>query len=585
MINISLTQIYLSGLISFSHFLDYVSDSLPLIQTGNSFVPSYSIFVFLVLPCLLLIFSEKKNFLNELNFPFSLNREKIKKHIPLLRLIWPTIMKNRKGVKKHLPLFGFFLFLYLGYFTIPQTMHVRAAPNNILFSNVVYRMIGYELEVYFKKNEYDRLTDGFENKKFRYPDKAYFEAKGYQFKDQDFPLVKYPLSEKRIPKAKPNFIIIILESVAAKDTGFQKYNKLPGRNVTPFLNSLMSKSVIVTHFFSNADYTAGAETAAICSTHDTLHYMVGDGSILRNHTYTNLKCLPEIFLKLGYSTSFFHSYTTLFDNKYIFFPFNGVQEIIDRDHEAFNGLKRTLWGIADHEMFNYGVEYLDRVKKPFFSIFLTANNHIPFILHDRSKKIDFEENPKYNAYLNTMKQTDEALKLLMDKASEKDWYEDTIFFITSDNGVTISGEDSKKIRWENFFKMWHLVPFLIYNPKQKFGLKPVALTLKAASHIDIPPTILDIIGINISNPFAGESIFSKKRRGYTLVYDWFRNYYRLSWPYLYHNTDHQLYDLEREMKITSNKIGEYKEWVEGNRDLLNYLIYKNKIWPKDLKFQ
>ena len=111
------------------------------------------------------------------------------------------------------------------------------------------------------------------------------------------------------------------------------------------------------------------------------------------------------------------------------------------------------------------------------------------------------------------------------------------------------------------------------------------LTLKAASHIDIPPTILDIIGIDIPNPFVGESIFSKKRRGYTLVYDWFSNYYRLSWPYLYHNTDHQLHDLQRGTKIASNKIKEYKEWVEGNRDLLNYLIYKNKIWPENQEFQ
>ena len=392
----------------------------------------------MILPSLLLIFSEKKNFLNEREFPGIL---------------------NRKTVKKHIPLFGFFLFISLAYLIINLTTNIKISSKNILLSNVVYRMIGYELETYLKKNEYDLLTRGFKDKKLRYPDKAYFEAGGYQFKDQDFPLAKYPLNEKRIPKVKPNFIMIILESVAAKDTGFQKYIKLPGRNVTPFLNSLMPKSVIVTHFFSNGDYTAAAETAALCSTHDTLHYTVGDGSILRNHTYTNLRCLPEIFSELGYSTSFFHSYTTVFDNKYIFFPFNGVQEVIDRDHKAFDGLKRTIWGIADHEMFSYGVEYLDKVKKPFFSIFLTVNNHIPFILHDKSKKIDFEENPKYNAYLNTMRQTDEALKLLMDKASKKAWYEDTIFFITSDNGVTISGEDLKKIGWENFFKMWHLVPF------------------------------------------------------------------------------------------------------------------------------
>ena len=558
LINIALTQIYASGLVSFSHLIDYATDFLPLIQTGSSLVSFYSIFFLIIFPITNLIFSDKRKFLFQINFP---------------------VIIDKKIIKKNIPLIGLFVSILLSSLILNLDRHMKKYSNSILASNIIYRMINYELEAYNKKIKYTLLAGGLEEKQFSYPDKVYFEKRGYQFRDPNFPLAKYPPNERRNPRVKPNIIMIIMESVAAKDTGFQKYNKLPGRNVTPFLNSLMPKSVIVTHFFSNADYTAGAETAAICSTHDTLHYMVGDGSILRNFTYTNLRCLPQIFLELGYSTSFFHSYTAVFDNKYIFFPLNGVQDVVDRDHEALAGFKQTFWGIPDHEMFRYGVDYLSKIKKPFFSIFLTVNNHPPFILHDKSKEIDFGESPQYNAYLNTVRQTDDSIRLFIEKASKKDWYENTIFVITSDNGTALSKDDLKETGWRSF-KMLHLVPFLVYNPKQKFGLKPKALTLKAASHIDIPPTILDIIGMDIPNPFTGESLFLKGRREYTLIYTWFRHYYRLSWPYLYHNTDHQMLNLQKEEKINSNKIAEYKKWLEGNLDILNYTIYKNKIWPK-----
>ena len=133
-----------------------------------------------------------------------------------------------------------------------------------------------------------------------------------------------------------------MESLAAKDTGLQDSIATQGINITPFLNTLISKSVVFSPFFSNADYTAGAEVAIFCSMHDSLRYSIAHGSILRDLTNTQLLCLPKILGDVGYSTSFFHSYTTTFDNKHVFFPLNGVQEIIDRDHSAFNKLKRSL---------------------------------------------------------------------------------------------------------------------------------------------------------------------------------------------------------------------------------------------------
>ena len=210
------------------------------------------------------------------------------------------------------------------------------------------------------------------------------------------------------------------------------------------------------------------------------------------------------------------------------------------------------------------------------------DNHTPFVLHDRSKTQYFTKQKKYNKYLNTVKQTDDALRSFFREASKQAWYKDTIFIITSDNGVLLSEKSIKEINWEYFFKMWHLVPFLIHSPSQQFNLKPRLIHLKAASHIDVTPTILDMLGITLTNPFAGESLFSTNRREYTLIYDWFDNYYRLSWPYLYHHTDNQMHDLVREKKIDSKKISNYHTWVSQSRNFFNYLIFTDHVWSRQL---
>ena len=122
------------------------------------------------------------------------------------------------------------------------------------------------------------------------------------------------------------------------------------------------------------------------------------------------------------------------------------------------------------------------------------------------KKDISQKRKKYNDYLNTVKQTDDALRSFFREASKQDWYKNTIFIITSDNGIFLSENKTNEMKWEYFFKAWHLIPFLIYSPSKRANLKSRMIHLPSASHIDITPTILDILGISITNPFVGESL-------------------------------------------------------------------------------
>ncbi len=585
-VHLSISHHFKEGLVNFSYLVEYISNINVLLKTGTDLLPAWDIFTLAFLPLI------------SWTILFYKFTQREKKDIKLKNIknfndgVLKFIKKYRMGI-----LLSGTLFFANGCIMINSFYNNPLSDNsmNVHVNNIIYRMVVTEWNAWSQKIKYDLFKDTHkskENKKETLPARSHFESQGYYFSSSEYILMKSKhRSVSNIPSSSkreyPNIVIIMLESIPAKETGFRKYDPSPGRNVTPFLNSLMDKSVIVPYFFANSDYTAGAETAAFCSTHDSLRYSIGSGSILRNYTYLNMLCLPEILVSFGYSTVFFHSYTSTFDNKHIFFPLNGIQEVIDQDHEAFKNSKKNYWGISDKEMLEYGIRSLSLKKEPFLSIFLMTNTHTPYILHDKSKKVNFTEKRVFNNYLNAIYQTDEALRIFFKKASAKKWFGNTIFLITSDNGALRSDMVFSSLKLHTYFKMLHLIPFLLYSPGKKFGLHPRVLDLSAASQIDITPTILDILNIEIANPFAGESLFKKRRRKYTFIYNWFNRYYRLSWPYIYHHKDNKLYHLKTgKLKIIpSETLFEYKNWVDSNKNIFNYLIYHNKIWPSELELK
>ena len=585
--HLALSVQYKSGLANFSYIIEYADEAIPLFKTGVEYVPIWYIFIFWLMPILVLINLKDFADIKKNTSLFTIKENKITNKIN--RSILNFIQKIIQYIQKYTllyPIIGCILFT-LGFTFINSFYNNPLADNstNSHSTNVFYRMIQSEYKSLKEQTKFN--TQDFSL--LQHPEKKHFESLGYQFTNIEYPLIKRVKKEQNKLTSKPNIVIIVMESVAAKDTALKQYLSVPGKDVTPFLDKLLPKSIIIPHFFSNADYTAGAETAIFCSTHDSLRYSMGAGSILRDNTYLRLRCLPKILNELSYTTFFFHSYTATFDNKHIFFPLNGIDEIIDQDHDVFKHSPRTYWGIQDKELFEYGVEHIDKriqeqktrdQEKPFFGIFLTVNNHPPYILHDKKLKKKFVTDETYNNYLNTVHQTDVAIASFFDKASKKEWYKNTIFIITSDNGSIQSYNTQTNKNTIRMFKMLHTVPFIIYSPTNKFGITPRVLDISGASHIDITPTILDILNLDVNNAFAGESLLNPNRNNYSFVYDWFNNYYKVTWPTYYNATDGTILNLvtEKEVRGYNKQKKSLQTWMKNTVNLFNYVVYKNKIW-------
>jgi phosphoglycerol transferase MdoB-like AlkP superfamily enzyme len=155
------------------------------------------------------------------------------------------------------------------------------------------------------------------------------------------------------------------------------------------------------------------------------------------------------------------------------------------------------WGIWDEKFFHFVKNKISEKKKPFLATIFSVSSHAPFEI-PREYKQKFKEG---NVPLHKcIRYSDYSLKKFFEEASKEHWYNNTLFVIT--------GDHSNQIYYDEYFKTLNrtAVPILFYipgNPNFK------GVDNEWSQHIDIYPTILDIIDYN--KPFRswGRSLLRK----------------------------------------------------------------------------
>ena len=291
---------------------------------------------------------------------------------------------------------------------------------------------------------------------------------------------------------KPNVMIFILESMGREYWGSLNSKKnIPNyKGYTPFLDSLANHSLRFPNFYANSRK----------SIHGMPAILAGIPSFETAYTssaYSNqpVESIVSVTKELGYTTSFFHgasngsmgflgfSKTLGFDNYY------GKDEF-DNDLE-FDG----YWGIWDEPFFQFTKEKIDNTKQPFLTTLFSVTSHEPYIIPEKYEGF-FDKG--YVPMHKVVGYTDYALKNFFDEAKKESWFDNTIFIFTADHGNQTYYSYYEKIinRFAN--------PLMIYWPKGNLN----GVSLKLGQHMDIFPTIADLIGYG--KPFRswGKSLIS-----------------------------------------------------------------------------
>ena len=292
----------------------------------------------------------------------------------------------------------------------------------------------------------------------------------------------------------PNIVLIILESHVGAYTNY--INPELHDNLTPFLDSLSSQSINFKNCYANGNRTAYGLSAIMCS----FPVIPGYPLMRTEHYQDDIHEYPEtfssIFKKNNYYNIFMYGGDSNFDEMKLFAESNRFDFIVDHTHDP--ELKKLKldnfeegvnpWGVFDHYLFNRSIDIITESttkQQPTFITILSTTNHLPWVIPNdyRDKIPKYESNNKdFNLAKKTIQYVDNSLELFFDEARTKDWFDNTIFIITADHGLSIYKEhinDPRNAR----------IPFIIYNSKVK-----AQEIEKIVSQIDILPTLLNLIG-------------------------------------------------------------------------------------------
>ena len=311
------------------------------------------------------------------------------------------------------------------------------------------------------------------------------------------PKYQSPIARKIVPdtisEAKPNIILIIMESMsAAKMERHGNKNKL-----TPFLDSLSNNSL----YFENI-YTSGKHTFnGIFST------LFSFPALYRQHTMKSIRKydgISSLLLKRGYSTTYFTTHDSQFDNVEGFLRANDFQNIISQLDYPMNEVKTTL-GVPDDYMFRYSIPKINELSKnsnPFFVTFMTASDHGPYYIpdyfHPKSKEVKQQ----------IIEYADWSLKKFLTLSAKQKWFNNTIFVFVADHGAPLSAVYDISL---NYFH----TPLIFYAPEI---IQTNKVRKEIGSQIDIYPTIMGLIKQPYINNTLGIDLLNEKRK-YAIIND------------------------------------------------------------------
>ncbi|WP_373098982.1 MULTISPECIES: LTA synthase family protein [Pasteurellaceae] len=283
-------------------------------------------------------------------------------------------------------------------------------------------------------------------------------------------------------QGKPKNLVIILE----ESLGAQFIGTLGGLPLSPNFDQLAKQGWLFDNLYATGTRSVRGIEAVTAGFTPTPARSVVKLSGSQNGFFT----IADLLAKQGYQTSFIYGGEKHFDNMASFFYGNGFQQIIDEKDFPHPKFVAT-WGMSDEDLFDKADDTFKRLHqegKPFFSLVFTSSNHDPFEFPEG--KIELYEQPQATRN-NAAKYADYALGYFFKLAKQADYWKDTVFLIIADHDSRVYGNSLVPI------SHFH-IPALILGDGIEAKRDP-----RLVSQIDMPTTLLSLIGISGNYPMLG----------------------------------------------------------------------------------
>lgn len=308
------------------------------------------------------------------------------------------------------------------------------------------------------------------------------------------PTTAAPTPEASGVPDKLNVLLLTVDSLRA-DMPWAGYP----REIAPNLTALAKKSTVYTNAYSASSYTAKSVSSLLAGRYPSSLYR--SGWFFAGFSDANL-FLTEILQPAGVRTMGGHGHLYFDRGKNLNQGFD-IWELAP----GITFDSSTDKNITSDKMTDMAIRMLSdeaNTSKQFFMWFHYMDPHDQYVKHEGTP--DFGKNNR-DRYDSEVYFTDSHIGRLFDFAKDKDWWKRTAIIISADHGEAF-GEHSM---FKHAFELWEVltrVPLIVYYP----GVTAQTIS-ERRSHIDVAPTILELMGQKVPSSFVGHSLLPELKGG------------------------------------------------------------------------
>ena len=374
----------------------------------------------------------------------------------------------------------------------------------------------------------------------------------------------------------PNVTLIVLESVAARWTSLDGGTA----GTTPVLEAQAGRGVVFRNFYAHIGRSSNSLASLLLSAYPKLDF----SEITQEYPRLPGTSLASVMHDRGYRTAFTTPSDLSWAGWSTFLAGRGFDVV--RDFHAMPCSEPiSSWGVEDRCMVDDMIRWISEDRqRPFFMMAWSQQTHHPYepspgapvltFKHDRTPD-DWD----LDRYLNVLHETDSRLGDLFASIRRAGIEDNTIVVVTGDHGQAFGFPHASYMQGSTIYEEDVRVPLMIAYPSI---YKTRTLSDTIGGHIDIAPTITDLLGWPAAPDWQGRSLFEPHRapRAYFYVAE---SEFRLGvregdWKYIVDLRDgtEELFNLTRDPSEQRSVAQEEPErsrrlrqriagWMEANR--------------------
>lgn len=266
------------------------------------------------------------------------------------------------------------------------------------------------------------------------------------------------------------------------------------RDIAPNLEKLEAESISYTRAYSVSSYTAKSVAAVLSGKYPSTLFR--SAPFFTRYPESNL-FLAELLQEASVYTASAHAHMYLKRGV-------GLDQGFT-EWELVGGIhfdNKTDNHVTSQKLTPLAIELLGKKPegKPFFMYLHYMDPHDVYVKHEESP--DFGNKPR-DRYDSEIFYTDLWIGKLLDYMKKQPWWDETAVIVSADHGEAFGEHNMHR----HAFELWNVlthVPLFIRLP----GVAPRHIDTPR-SHVDLAPTILELMNVHADNDFAGQSLVSE----------------------------------------------------------------------------